>query len=225
MKNTTKIRILIADDHALVREGIRSLLSRYDDLEVVGEAEDGKQAISRTLELNPDVVLMDIAMPGLGGLEATLELRRVAPATKVLVLTQYADKEYVYRFLKAGARGYLLKKALSGELVSAIRAVHRGGVFLHPSVAAPVVEDYLQEPKERGYEGGYESLTDREKQVLKLIAEGCSSREIADLLNISIKTVMGHRTSIMTKLDIHNRADLIKFAISKGLIQVETKKM
>lgn len=218
----SRIRVLIADDHAILREGIQALLSSYEDMEVVAEASDGKEAIAKAERLKPDVVLMDIAMPGLGGLEATLELKKTSPKTKILVLTQYDNKEYIFRFLKAGASGYVLKKAVGTELVAAIRAVHAGGSFLYPTVAAAVIEDYLASPKKQRVEDIYDTLTDREKQVLKLVAEGYSNKEIAELLCISVKTAMAHRANIMEKLDLHSRTDLIKFAVRKGLIDVHT---
>jgi len=216
-----KIRVLIADDHAILREGIRALLEGCGDIEVVGEAADGREAIEKSRKLEPDVVLMDIAMPGLGGLEATLEISKTCPKTKVLVLTQYDNKEYIYRFLKAGASGYVLKKAAGAELISAIRTVHRGGSFLHPDVAPAVIEGYLQRRDKDLEEDPYESLTLREKQVLKLIAEGYTNKQIADMLYMSVKTVMGHRTHIMEKLNIHSRTELVKFAIRKGLIELK----
>jgi len=215
-----RIRVLIADDHALLRDGIRALLSIYDDIEVVGEAEDGLEAIEKAGELNPDVVLMDIAMPRLGGLEATLELRQRRYPTKVLVLTQYDNKGYIFTMLKAGAAGYILKKAAGTELVSAIRAVHSGESFLHPAVAKAVVDRYVAERAGEGPESLYEQLSDREKEVLKLLAEGRSNREIAELLSLSAKTVMAHRANIMEKLDIHNRTELVKFAIRVGLVDL-----
>jgi DNA-binding NarL/FixJ family response regulator len=215
-----KIRVLIADDHAILREGVRALLGMYTEMEVVGEASDGKEAIEKTQELAPDVVLMDIAMPGLGGLEATLEIRKVSPQSKVLVLTQYDNKEYLLRFLRAGAAGYVLKKAVGSELVSAIRSAHQGGRFLHPLIADKLIEDYLQK-SEPGAEATYDTLSDREKEVLKLVAEGHTNKEIAELLGLSVKTVMVHRSNVMEKLDIHNRTELIRYAIRKGLIQVQ----
>ena len=214
------IRVLIADDHAVLRDGIRALLGMYDDIEVVGEAEDGLEAVEQVGRLKPDVVLMDIAMPRLGGIEATLELRHRRSPTKVLVLTQYDTKEYIFTMLKAGAAGYILKKAAGTELVSAIRAVHSGESFLHPAVAKAVVDRYLSERAGEGPESSYEQLTDREKEVLKLLAEGRSNREIAELLTLSAKTVMAHRANIMEKLDIHNRTELVKFAIRVGLVDV-----
>lgn len=211
-----KIRIVLADDHALLREGIRALLSRESDLDVVGEASDGREAIARCRALKPDVVLMDIAMPGLGGLEAALEIRKECPDTKILVLTQYEDREYVARFLKIGAAGYVLKKTAGAELASAIRSVQRGGLVLDPQVA----RDALREPEPAAGGGGdlYETLTDREKQVLKLVAEGKSNKEVAELLGISVKTAMSHREHVMEKLGLHNRTDLIRFALKTGVI-------
>lgn len=217
-----KIRVLIADDHAIVREGIRLILALHDDIEVVGEAADGSEAIDKIGKLSPEVVLMDIAMPGLGGLEATLEVTKMRPESKVLVLTQYDDAEYIYRFLKAGAAGYVLKKAVGTELVSAIRAVSQGKSFLDPAIVDKVVKGFLEKPDVAESEILYDSLSDREKQVLKLVAEGHTSRQIADVLSLSIKTVMTHRLNLMEKLAIHNRAELIKYAIRKGLIQLDS---
>jgi len=217
-----KIRILIADDHALVREGIRALLSLCDDLEVVGEAADGTEAIAAARRLDPDVVLMDINMPGLGGLEATPEILRSNPRAKILVLTQYDDREYVTRFLKNGASGYVLKRAAGSELASAVRAVHRGGLVLDPSLAREALLPTTPAPGVGAGEGEgrYQSLTDREKQVLKLVAEGNSNKEVAQLLGISVKTAMSHRERVMQKLDIHNRTELVKFALKLGVIKL-----
>lgn len=215
----SKIRILIADDHALVRDGIRALLSLCDDLEVVGEAGDGREAIAAAHALEPDVILMDIAMPGLGGLEATLAIRRENPRAKILVLTQYEDREYVTRFLKSGAAGYVLKKAAGSELASAVRAVHRGGLVLDPALAREVLSPTSPPPAGTG-EDLYASLTDREKQVLKLVAEGNSNKEVAQVLGISVKTAMSHRERVMQKLDVHNRTDLVKFALKRGVIKL-----
>ncbi len=215
-----RIRVLIADDHVVLRDGLRALLRMYEDVEVVAEAGDGLEALEKTLQLQPDVVLMDIAMPRLGGLEAALELRQRKLSTKVLVLTQYDNKEYVFQMLKAGAAGYILKKAAGTELVSAIRAVHAGESFLYPSAAKAVVDRYLGEGEEDEEERRLDELSDREKEVLKLLAEGRSNRDIAELLSLSVKTVMSHRASIMEKLDMHNRTELVKFAIRAGLIDV-----
>ena len=213
-----KIKVLIADDHAIVREGIRMILASHEDIEVVGEAADGRETIAQVEKLAPDVVLMDIAMPGLGGLEATLEIVRSHPASKVLVLTQYDDSEYIFRFLKAGAAGYVLKKTVGSDLVSAIRAVAQGKSFIDPTVADKVIKGFLERPEAGSDDTLYDRLSDREKMVFKLIAEGYTSRQIADTLFLSIKTVMTHRANIMEKLGLHNRAELIKYAIRRGII-------
>jgi two-component system response regulator NreC len=212
------IKIIIADDHALVREGIRALLNLHDDIVILGEASNGKEAIDKVMKLKPDMVLMDIAMPGLGGLEATLEIKKADPDVKILILSQYDDKEYVSRLLKAGVSGYILKHGVGTDLISAIRAVSRGEFYLYPSIASGVVDGFLHKDGVV-VEDPYETLTDREKQILKLLAEGQSHKEIAGLLNISAKTVMVHQTNISEKLDIHSRAALIKYAIQKSIIR------
>jgi DNA-binding NarL/FixJ family response regulator len=214
------IRVLIADDHAIVRDGVRALLALSEDITVVGEAATGQQAIELARTLSPDVILMDIAMPGLGGLEATIEIRKDNPQAKILVLTQYEDREYIRRFLKAGVSGYVLKKAAGAELTTAIRAVSRGGLVLDPDVAREAMREQEGSATPGQAADPYEALTDREKQVLKLVAEGHSNKEVAELLDISVKTAMSHREHIMQKLDLHSRTDLIKFAIQQGVIRV-----
>jgi DNA-binding NarL/FixJ family response regulator len=215
------IRVLIADDHAIVRDGVRALLTLSDDMTVVGEAANGREAIDLARRLRPDVILMDIAMPGLGGLEATIEIRRENPEAKILVLTQYEDREYIRRFLKAGVSGYVLKKAAGSELTSAIRAVHRGGLVLDPEVAREAMRDQAASSEAGGAADPYDALTDREKQVLKLVAEGHSNKDVAEQLGISVKTAMSHREHIMQKLDLHSRTELIRFAIQQGVIRVD----
>ncbi len=213
-----RIKILVVDDHAIMRDGIRALLGLHDDIEIVGEANEGKEAINKTLELEPDVVIMDIAMAGMDGLEATRRIMKKSPKVKVLVLTQYDNREYILSSIRAGAAGYVPKRALGSELLSAIRAVHEGNAFLYPSAAAALITDYLREATKEPYD----RLTTREREILRLIAEGHTSREIAGILFISIKTVLGHRTKIMEKLDIHNRTELIKYAMRKGLVSIDT---
>ena len=217
----SKIRVLIADDHTLVREGIAAFLKLCDDIEVIAEASDGLEAIEKVKKFTPDVVLMDISMPKLGGLEATVEIKKMNPDTKILVLTQYDDKEYISRFLKAGVSGYLLKKAVGSELISAIRAVNKNEFYLFSSIASKVVAGYLGKDRETAMEDPYEKLTDREKQVLKLVAEGYTHKEIGDMLSISTKTVIAHQTNMTEKLGISTRAGLIKFAIQRGIIKID----
>lgn len=212
-----KIRILVVDDHAILRDGIRALLALHNDIEIAGEASEGKEAIDKVRELSPDVVVMDIAMPGMDGLEATRRIKKDNPNVKVLFLTQYLNKEYVLRAIRAGGAGYVPKRALGSELVSAIRAVNRGDSYLYPAAASALIEDYLKP----GEQEDYDRLTAREREILKFIAEGLTSRQIAERLIISTKTVMGHRAKVMEKLDVHNRAELIKYAVRKGLVSID----
>lgn len=215
-----KIRVLLADDHTLVRDGIRALLATANDIDVVGEAADGREAIERARATQPDVILLDIAMPGLGGLESVPLLRHDVPGARIVILTQYEQPEYVRRFLHLGVAGYVLKKAAGTDLIAAIRAVHRGGLVVDPAVAAEV----LREPGSGSAstsDDPYESLTDRERQVLKLVAEGRSNKEVAAFLDISIKTAMTHREHVMRKLSLHNRVELTRFALRRGVILEE----
>jgi two-component system response regulator NreC len=212
-----KIKVLIVDDHTLVRDGIRALLALVADIQIVGEAANGKEALEKVKKLAPDVVLMDLAMPIMGGLEATRRIRKRFPGTKVLALTQYEDREYIVPTIEAGARGFISKMAAFSELASAIQAVYQGGSFLSPMAAAAVVEEYQQKAS-KGEKDSYQHLTDREREMLKLVAEGYTAKEIADMLVISLRTVETHKTNLMNKLNIHNKADLIRFAIRKGII-------
>ena len=216
-----KKKVLIADDHALVREGIAAFLKLCDDVEVVAEASDGIEAIEKTAKYHPDIIIMDINMPKLGGLETTIEIKKMHPHIKVLVLTQYEDREYISRFLKAGVSGYLLKKAVGSDLITALKAIGRGELYLYSSIASEVVSGYLQGENRVDMENPYDKLSDREKQVLKLVAEGHTHKEVADMLTISVKTVIAHQTNIGEKLGIHTRAGLIKFAIQKGIIKID----
>jgi len=216
-----KIKVLIVDDHTLVRAGIRSLLALVDDIEVVGEASDGKEALVKVRQLMPDVVLMDLAMPVMGGLEATRRLRREFPGIKVLALTQYDDSEYVIPIIEAGARGFVTKMSAFSELAAAIEAAYRGDSYLSSTAATALVEEYQQtKTVTEGEQDPYQQLTDREREVLKLVAEGHTTREIADMLIVSPKTVEWYKSSLMNKLNLHSRTDLIKYAIRKRIITI-----
>jgi len=216
-----EIRLLLADDHAVVRSGLRLLLESQPDMVIIGEAENGEDAIRRTKELEPDVVLMDIEMPGMNGIEAARQIKAQSPRTAVLALTMYEDDQYFFEMLRAGASGYVPKRAAPDELASAIRAVSRGEVFLHPSLAGRLVQDYLLRRDVESQEPPADELTPREQEVLTLIAQGLSNTEIAEQLVISSKTVDRHRENIMRKLNLHNRVDLVKYALRKGLIDLE----
>ena len=213
-----KIKVLIVDDHTLVRDGIRSLLELVSDVEVVGEAENGKEALDKVKELVPRVVLMDLAMPIMNGLEATRRIRREFPETKVLALTPYDDSEYVIPIIEAGASGFVTKMAAFSELASAIHAVYQGDSYLSPSAAAALVQERQNRTNEEGEKDPYDRLTDREREVLKLVVEGKTNREIAGMLFVSPKTVESYKTSMMNKLNIHSKTDLIKFAVRKRVI-------
>jgi NarL family two-component system response regulator LiaR len=215
-----KIKVLVVDDHPIVREGICALLAVVGDVEVVAEAANGNEAIDMVRELQPDVVLMDIAMPIMGGLEATRRICREFPKTKVLILTQYDDKEYVLPVIEAGASGFVSKADASSELISGIRSVYRGDSYLSPPAAKLLVEGYRFKAGSRLSKDPYDRLTDRERDVLKLMAEGRTNQEIADILVISRKTVEGHKSNLMAKLDIHNQTELVKYALRKGIITV-----
>lgn len=215
-----KIRVLVVDDHPILRDGICALLALAGDITVAGEAANGREALEKVKELAPDVVLMDMAMPIMGGLEATHRICKEFPGTKVLALTQYADKEYVFPVIEAGASGFISKAAASSELTLGIRSVYRGESFLSPSVARLLVEDYQRGVGLRDRYDPYEQLTDREREVLKLLVEGYTTQQIAKMLSITPKTVEGHTTSLMAKLDIHNRIDLVKYALRKGIIVI-----
>ncbi len=215
-----KIKLLIVDDHTIVREGLRSLLELAGDMEIAGEASNGREGLEQVEKIHPNVVLIDIAMPVMGGLEAIRRIRKRFPEIKILVLTQYDDKEHVFPAIQAGANGFISKAAASSELTAGIRAVFSGGSYLSPSIAKLFVEDYKHEAAARVRCDPYEQLTDRERDVLILVAEGRTTQEIADTLVISPKTVEGHKRNLMVKLDITNRIDLVKYAVRRGLIDV-----
>ncbi len=215
-----KISILIADDHTLFRSGIRALLEDEQDMVVVGDANDGREAVRLAAQLKPNVILMDIAMPLLNGLEATRQIKREHPEIHVLVLTMYDHEEYFRQMLEVGASGYIIKRAAAQELVAAIRAVHNGEAVLSPAITRLVLEDYLKHDSVPKEEEDPNTLSAREREVLQLIAEGKTSREIADILSLSVKTVQSHRTNLLQKLDLHDRGDLIKYAIQKKIIEI-----
>ncbi len=217
MSRTRKITVLICDDHALFREGVKTILGAQPDIEIVGEAENGKDAVEQAIRLSPDVVLMDIAMPGLKGFDATRRIKKVRPETKVLILTVYDDEDMVARCLDAGASGYVLKDSPLMQLVYAIQTVERGQQFLSPRVLTGVVRHFIQKPPEQ--RGSYELLTDREREILVMLAEGFSLKDIATRLNLSVKTVDAHKVNLMRKLDLHDRAELIRYAIRKKLVE------
>lgn len=212
-----KIKVLICDDHALFREGVKSVLSAQPDIEVVGEAADGKEAVDQAIRLYPHVVLMDIAMPVLKGFDAVRRIKKVRPDIKVLILTVYDDEDLVARCLDAGAAGYVLKDSPPLQLVYAIQTVQRGQQFLSPKVLTGVVRQFISQPAD--FKAGYELLSDREREILVLLAEGQSLKDIAARLNLSVKTVDAHKVNLMRKLDLHDRSELIRYAIRKHLVE------
>jgi two-component system response regulator NreC len=215
-----KVKVLVVDDHDVVREGIRMVLSSDPELEVVGTASSGEQAIEEVHQLRPDVVVMDIAMPGLSGFEATRRIRESEPDVKVVALTVHDSEAYVFQMLQAGATGYVVKRAAAEDVIQAVKRASHGEAVLHPAVAKLVIKDYLSRV-ERGEEQSFDSLSDREREILKLIAEGKTNREIAEMLFLSIKTVQAHRANLMHKLGMHDRTELVKYAIRKGIIGLD----
>jgi two-component system response regulator NreC len=214
-----KTKVVIADDHAIVREGVRMILAKEKDIEVIGEAEEGAQALRLVETLRPDVVVMDISMPGMGGIEATQKVKKRYPQVAVLALTMHEDESYVFQLLRAGASGYVLKRAAARDLVQAVRAAAKGEAFLYPSVARKVVEDYLRRVETGEDRARYDGLTEREREILTWIAQGLSNQQIAEKLYISIKTVQTHRAHVLEKLGLHDRTELVRYAIRKGLIE------
>ncbi len=215
------IKVILADDHVVVRKGLATLIESEMDIEVIGEVSDGKEAIELTREAKPDVVIMDISMPNLNGLEATRRIKSEMPEVRVLALTVHSDDEYIFRILRAGASGYLLKKTAPDELISAIRTLHGGGAYLGSSISESVVQAFRERPSPWEAESKYDELTDREREILQLIAEGNTTKDIAEKLYISTNTVSTHRKNLMEKLGIHSIAGLTQYAIQKGLVEVE----
>jgi DNA-binding NarL/FixJ family response regulator len=214
-------KIFIADDHRIVREGLASLVARQSGMSVVGEAEDGRTALKRVEEMRPDVVIMDIGMPDLNGIEATRQILTKLPRVKVLALSMHSDKRFVSEMLKAGAVGYLLKDAAFDEIITAINTVLDNKIYLSPAIVGVVVDDYVKAGSKSSDRGGFSVLTSREREVLQLLTEGKTTKQIAQKLHVSVKTVETHRQQIMNKLDIHSVAELTKYAIREGLTSLE----
>ncbi len=217
----SKIRVLLAEDHTIVRKGIRALLDDEPDIDVVGEAENGREAVAQAEALQPDIVIMDHTMPLLNGLEATRQMHKLLPHIQVLILTMHTNEAYVFQFLQAGAAGYLVKQTAPTELVTAIRAIHGGDSFLSPAISKSVIEEYVRTGEATGKGVSDAALTEREREVLQLIAEGFTNQAIGQQLQISVKTVGVHRLNLMQKLDLHNLADLTKYAIRAGIIDLD----
>ncbi|QOY88041.1 response regulator [Paludibaculum fermentans] len=212
------IRVLLADDHKLMRSGLRLLVEQQPEFRVVGEAGDGRQAVALATELKPDVAVLDIGMPELNGIEAARQITEQLPETAVVMLSMHSDESYVLRALKAGARGYLLKDSAEADLVQAIVAVREGKSFFSPAVSQVLLEDYLRKLRKTGAEDSYELLSPREREILQLVAEGKSSKDVANLLNLSVYTVETHRANLMKKLNLKSMPELILYAVRKGVI-------
>jgi two-component system response regulator NreC len=213
-----KLRILLADDHIVMRTGLRALLERQPNLEVVGESENGRETVELAASLRPDVVVMDVGMPVLNGIEATQTIVTQCPTVAVVILSMHADESYVMRALKAGARGYLLKDSAAADLIGAIQAISQGKSFFSPKVSRILAEDYVRVLKQKGAVDTYDLLTSREREILQLLAEGKANKEVATALNISPYTVETHRSHILQKLNLHNSAELVLYAVRKGII-------
>jgi DNA-binding NarL/FixJ family response regulator len=212
------LRVLLADDHGIVRRGMKVLLGSVPDLEIVGEASDGLEAVRLCEEHRPDLVILDIGMPRLNGIDVAAQAMKLRPPPQVIMLSMHADESYILRSLSAGARAYLLKDATDDDLLPAVRAVTAGRCFFSPAVARVLVEDYVRQLQERGLDDSYHLLTEREKEVLHLLAEGRSNKEVATLLNIGVSTIETHRANLMQKLNLHNTAEIVLYAVRKRLI-------
>lgn len=218
-----QIRIVLADDHTIVRKGLLSLLEEEDDITVVGEAEDGYEAISKSLDLSPDVIVMDVGMPSLNGIEALKILKKENPDFRVLILSMHSNEEYIIKALKSGASGYILKKSAPNELTSAIRIANSGDTYLSPAITSKVIKRFIQEAEKGGAVVTADTTpTPREREIIQLIAEGSSNKEIADRLDISLKTVKNHRSNLMEKLGLHNTAEITRYAIRNDILILDS---
>ena len=213
-----KVRILLGDDHTLVRNGLRKILQERSEWEVVAEAGDGREAVREALALEPDVAVLDISMPLLSGIEATRQIKRRLPAVRILILSMHASEAYIIQALTAGANGYLLKDSADRELLQGVTAVASGKSYFSPAVSKVLLDDYVRHLVEKGITDRYDSLSEREREILQLVAEGRSNKEVAEVLGISVKTAMSHREHLMLKLDVHNRTDLVRFAQRAGIV-------
>jgi two-component system response regulator NreC len=213
-----KVKVLLADDHKMIRAGLRLVLEQQPDIAVAGEADDGRQAVSLARDLKPDVVVMDIGMPNLNGIEAALQIKQAVPETAIVMLSMHSDEGYILRALRAGAAGYILKDSAEADLVGAVRAVAEGKSFFSPKVSRILLEDYMRKLRKTGAEDSYDLLSAREREILQLVAEGKSSKEIANLLNLSVYTVETHRSNIMQKLNLRGIPELILYAVRKGIV-------
>ncbi|MGE5646943.1 MAG: response regulator [Acidobacteriota bacterium] len=213
-----KKRILLADDHGIVRKGLRFLLESEPDLEVIGEAADGREAVEMAEQLGPDIIVMDIGMPRLNGIDATTQIVKARPQVAVIILSMHSDETYLVRTLSAGAKGYLLKDSAEEDLVRAIRSVSLGKPFFSPAIAKSLLDDYVRRLQQSGVTDSYELLTDREKEVLQLLAQGKTNKDVAALLDVSPYTVETHRTHIMQKLNLHNTAEIVLYAVRKKIV-------
>ena len=216
---TDKIRVLLADDHTILRAGLRMMLNAQPDIEVIGEASSGREAVAITAHLAPDVVIMDISMPEMNGIEATRQIKKQFPDVRVLILTMHENEGYLFQSLRAGASGYMMKEAADTELIQAIRTVQAGRFYLSPIAQSMMVGDYLQRVHAGEEKDSYNDLTEREREILVLVAEGLTNNQIAEKLIISPKTVDTHRTHVMDKLNLHSRAELVKYAMRRGLLE------
>ena len=212
------VRILVADDHGVVRKGLRLILERHDGLEVIGEAADGREAVRLAEELSPDIVIMDVGMPRLNGIDATAQILHRNPRAGVIILSMHSDEGYIVRALSAGAKGYLLKDSLEEDLIQAVRVVAQGRPFFSPRITQTLLDDYVRQLRQKGLQDSYDLLTEREKEVLQLISEGKSNKEVATILGLSVYTVETHRTNLMQKLNLHNTAEIVLYAVRKKII-------